>query len=449
MGKIAIISLLGEKDKGVSIPKGKYEKTGKLHFNYFNNVDDVSIHSFLDDLKKLKLEPNEVAMDLLIIASSMYGADTRISREEYGEDSWTRIIDLYIPVSDSKLWNSHKELLAEIFKFLTGDIWNITFRDRADEKLKLCPIGKLPRYKMPYKTETVCLFSGGLDSFIGAINLLDKGITPLLVSHSKSADVSPYQDACLKAISESYPKNQPSKINAFIRIPKENLINSEDNTERGRSFLFLSLGAITASALGNKSNLIVPENGLISLNLPLNTSRAGSHSTRTTHPFYFSLMQTLFDNLKLGVTLKNPFQFKTKGEMISECSKHDLVQTTSTMSCSHPSSGRWKGQTIGHCGYCVPCIIRRSSFKKSTIKDLTSYRTNILDGSQIDITKADGADIIAFKYMINRVKKQPNYLNAAIRITGSLGNDVSQYIDVYRRGIKEVEDLLSKVKLKI
>jgi hypothetical protein len=38
--------------------------------------------------------------------------------------------------------------------------------------------------------------------------------------------------------------------------------------------------------------------------------------TRTTHPYYLSLMQRLFDALQLETTITNPFEFKTKGEML-------------------------------------------------------------------------------------------------------------------------------------
>ena len=195
---------------------------------------------------------------------------------------------------------------------------------------------------MPYETDTVCLFSGGMDSFIGAINLLEKGIRPLLVGHSKSADVTPYQENCATALINQYKTIPPSRIYAFIRIPKENLFASEDHTERGRSFLFLTLGAICASTLKPKSKLIVAENGMISLNIPLTPLRTGSHSTRTTHPHYFTMMQTLLNNMNMGIEIENPYQFKTKGEMLQECGNQHLVINTETMSCSHPS-GRWGG----------------------------------------------------------------------------------------------------------
>lgn len=447
MGRIALVARVGTEDKGVSLPAGLYKKTGEVFFLSNGNKLDVSWHSFMKHLKRLKLEPSETAMDLLVLACTMYAADTRASRETYGEDGWTRIIDLFVPVENPGLWSAQQRNLEDIFKFLTGDIWTLHFRARTDKKMKLCPKGRLKSYKMPYKTNVVCLFSGGMDSFIGAIDLLEKNIRPLLVGHSKSADVSPFQKRCGDAIDAAYSSRKPERIGAFIRIPKTGILDSEERTERGRSFLFLTLGSIAASSLGSQSQLIVPENGMISLNIPLTPLRVGSHSTRTTHPNYFAMMQKLFNDLNLGVVIKNPYQFKTKGEMLRECGNSDLVRDTETMSCSHPA-GRWHGLGNIHCGYCVPCIIRQASYKASGIVDKFNYRVNIFDRAGLKIDKAEGADILAFKYMIGKVAKHPDFLIALIRATGYLGDDVQPYIDVYQRSLNEVNSLINTVRLK-
>lgn len=448
MGKIALITTLGPTDTGINISSESYLKVGTVSLFKYNNVQDISVHEFIKSLKKLKLEPSELSMDLLVIACSLYAADTRINREVYAEDSWTRMIDLFIPVSDVSFWDSQKELLQKIFRFLTGDIWTVTFRSRIDPSMQqLSPRGTLSRYGMPYNTDTVCLFSGGMDSFIGAIDLLENGVRPLLVGHTKSSDVKPYQEKCYDALANHYTTQKPERIHAFVRIPDKKLFGIEDHSERGRSFLFLTLGSICASSLQSQSKLIVPENGMISLNLPLTPLRVGSHSTRTTHPYYFKMMQQLFDSMQNGVKIINPYQFNTKGEMLLNCANRQLVIDTETMSCSHPS-GRWAGMGNGHCGYCVPCIIRRASIKAAGLQDQFNYRKDILDGSKLDITKAEGADVLAFKYMIEKVKLNPLYLTAAIRTTGPLGENVESFIDVYNRSLSEVENLLTTVLLK-
>jgi len=446
MGKLALVALVGQADTGIQLDNNNYEKVASLSFFKHTNVKDVSLHKFLFAIKQLKLEPSELAMDLLIIACTVYAADTRINRKTYAEDSWTRLIDLFIPVSDPAFWQNQRALLQRIFRFLTGDIWDVNFRERSDTSLQLSPKGNRRSYQMPYQTNTVCLFSGGMDSLIGAVDLLDHGIRPLLLGHSKSSDVTPYQKSCYTALANHYRQLPLARIHAFVRIPKENLFSSKDTAERGRSFLFLTLGAICASSLDAQSELIIPENGMISLNIPLTPLRVGSHSTRTTHPHYLGMMQELFTNMGGGVTIRNPYQFKTKGEMLKDCGNKQLIAQTDSMSCSHPS-GRFKGQGNGHCGYCVPCIIRQAAFKIAGVSERFTYRKNIFEPPGMNIRRAEGTDILAFKYQIEKIRQKPGFLTAAIRSTGPLGEDVSAYLDVYRRALDEVEDLLDPIVL--
>ncbi len=442
MGKFALITRLGPQDT-LPLTVENNAARAELKFLVSRNSSEVKLDSFFMQLKRLKLEPSEVAMDLLVIACSMYAADTRIDRAKFADDSWTREISLYIPVSDPSIWDAQKVRLEQIFRFLTGDIWTLNFRTRTGAQT-ISPRTNLSRFGMPYETNTVCLFSGGMDSFIGAINLIASGIQPLLLGHAKSADVSPNQRICEDALRAAFPEVQLKRIYAFLRIPKVNLFNSEEKTERGRSFLFLTLGGICASSLGNESNLVVPENGLISLNLPLTPLRVGSHSTRTTHPYYLSLTQELFNALQLGVTIDNPYQLDTKGEMLARCSNINLAATTKTMSCSHPA-GR-HGEGTSHCGYCVPCLIRKASFLKANTTDPHQYKVNINDPLALD-TPVKKDNIVAFKYLIEKVRRNPDYLKTLIRSTGSLGSNVDDYVSTYRRGLAEVEALLANVTL--
>src|SRR5213595_2502539 len=100
MGKLALVTKIGADDQGLVFPDEAYQRTGSVSILHNMDKHDISIDAFTNALKKLKLEPTERMMDLLAIAASMYSADTRISRADFAEDSWTRMIDLYIPVSD-------------------------------------------------------------------------------------------------------------------------------------------------------------------------------------------------------------------------------------------------------------------------------------------------------------------------------------------------------------
>ncbi|MBD2767174.1 hypothetical protein IC235_04605 [Hymenobacter sp. BT664] len=430
-----------------------------------HKVQRVSFSKLLKSLRRLHLLPTATGLDFLNVAATVYAADTCVKRHRYAADSWTRQLHLFIPVSDPALWQAQEALLAELLNFLTGDLWQLTFRLSTDS----ITVAKRPMRPSTYLTDTICLFSGGMDSFLGAMRLLQAGMRPLLVGHAKSSDVSEYRNKAATALAGRYPTLDPQLVEAYVRVgkPQENnkAIDGE-NTERGRSFLFLALGAACASALpapaaGQRKQLHIPENGFITLNLSLTPLRLGAYSTRTTHPYYLSLMQQLFDALQLETTITNPFEFKTKGEMLIESADPAFVASVDTMSCSRPATrnANLEGAGKRHCGRCVPCIIRRAALKKARLPDDNSqlradgyppYRTDIytetLHVSTSDNTPGKGEHAMSLRYLSQRARTQPNFLTAAIRLTGPL-NDPEKSLATYKSGLAEVEAVLRQVRL--
>ncbi|MHC5720555.1 MAG: hypothetical protein ACYTX0_53180, partial [Nostoc sp.] len=121
---------------------------------------------------------------------------------------------------------------------------------------------------------------------------------------------------------------------------------------------------LVANLFPGQKPLVVAENGLISLNVPLTHSRIGSLSTRTTHPHFLSLYQKILSSLGLVTSIELPYKFFTKGEMLANVKNKEVLESTAnlSMSCSHPEAGRFRqGSPSHHCGYCVPCIIRRAA----------------------------------------------------------------------------------------
>ena len=103
---------------------------------------------------------------------------TRIERAVHGQDSWTREIQLEIPVSDSELWKSQVSTIERMLKFLTGDIWEICFTSRT-----WCFSVPEEMGEKSNKYDKVSLFSGGMDSLISTINLMEDEKDTLLISH--------------------------------------------------------------------------------------------------------------------------------------------------------------------------------------------------------------------------------------------------------------------------
>ncbi|MCG7872692.1 MAG: hypothetical protein JAZ11_11380 [Candidatus Thiodiazotropha lotti] len=424
----------------------------EIHFIDGKSRLGFGLGQIVDELRKRKLYPNEEAIDLLILAGAVTAADTRISRDSESQDSWTREIDLYVPVKHRQHWESVRALLERMLHFLTGDRWRLFFRDRHKDYQALI---KAPKQPATPPFSSVCLFSGGLDSFTGAIDLLESGEAPIFVSHYWDASTSS-QLPCASSLGAKYGKLAPRHVRARIGFPNDLIKGSgPENSLRARSFLFFSLAALATSCLSEKSTIYVPENGLISLNIPLDPLRLGAWSTRTTHPFYMARWQELLEKLGFDVTLNNPYRFKTKGEMLTNCKNKSFLEdhVVETISCSSYTKGRYKKLPHGHCGYCVPCLIRRSSIDHAFGHDPTNYTiVPDLTAHTLDATRAEGENVRSFQMMINRLKEKPALARILVHKSGPLTDytdaEIDAYANVFHRGITEVGKLVEKVKVK-
>ncbi|MBM7331560.1 hypothetical protein JS562_53055 [Agrobacterium sp. S2] len=131
--------------------------------------------------------------------------------------------------------------------------------------------------------------------------------------------------------------------------------------------MFLSIGVAVAVSSGS-SSLVVPENGYTGINLPLRPNRGGALSTRSTHPDTIRRFSAVLDALGIGVTVVNPYEWMTKGEVMAKIAASTPPQGWDdtawlTLSCSK-LDGNWFGDSPNHnCGLCVPCMVRRATFR--------------------------------------------------------------------------------------
>ncbi|MBE9044311.1 hypothetical protein IQ255_07830 [Pleurocapsales cyanobacterium LEGE 10410] len=387
--------------------------------------------------KAIKL-PSSRVLDLLNLAISVYTADLKIPRR-FSEDRWTRTIVLHVPVINLTTWQKTTSSIIEMLGFLTGDRWEISFR-KNNFKPKLTINNKVE------KVSKVSLFSGGLDSLVGAIDLLEEGKRIALVGHYGAGVTNKVQETVLGELEKLYPDLIESYL-FYLQPPKSNSEGQGEPSMRSRSFLFFSLAVVVASLFTGKTPISVAENGLISLNVPLTNPRIGSLSTRTTHPYFVSLFSDFLSLLKINNLIILPYRFQTKGEMIAQTKNQDALKKTVdlSMSCSHPEAGRYQGKKPNlHCGYCVPCIIRRASLASAQLDKPSTYAIDILQDPP-DPTTETGRDLRAFEMAIERGRFY-NYRQALFDVlaTGTISSDdIEDYIDVYMRGMKEVESFLS------
>lgn len=448
MRRHSIIARLGPGDKSpVKVLQADSLSTEIRFVDGYRRLG-FGLGQMIDQLVARGLLPSETAADLAILAATITAADTRISRTSDAQDGWTREIDLYLPVEDQARWNSLASLLARTLKFLTGDHWRLFFRDR-DPKYKT--LIQRPRSLVRPGFDSVCLFSGGLDSFVGAIDLFAAGNKPILVSHYGDNSTSS-QEHCAQHLAKVYGDMRPRHVRANVRFDKNDFSHAmgDESTTRGRSFLFFALAALAASGLENEPIIYVPENGLISLNVPLDRLRVGAWSTRTTHPFYMVRWQKILDGLAIAARFENPYRFKTKGEMLADSKNQDIIQkhAVDTISCSSVTKARWLGVAPGHCGFCVPCLIRRAAMTSALRKDPTTYTIADLRARTLNSKAAEGEHVRSFQMMARRLKRRPGLEKILVHKSGPLSDytaaEVAKYADVFRRGVEEVDKVTGR-----
>lgn len=445
MNRHLILGRFGDDDRQ-RVPKAKDEVATTLQLASGKTLR-YGIGHALDDLRALGLVPSELGVDFMVLAAHVHAADTRLARASESQDGWTREIRLVVPVSDPARWTAAAEIVRRALDFLTGDRWSIGFRARP--KAFQTTTLPLPPNLLGSPYDGISLFSGGLDSLIGAIDRLEAGKTPLLVSHAAEGAVSKSQDDCYKALKQAYKANAFERLRVWMSFDG-NLVDgvAGEHTTRGRSFLFFALGVCAGTALGKEFVVQVPENGLIALNVPLDPLRLGALSTRTTHPFHIARWNELLAALGVPGSLFNPYWDKTKGEMVADCANQALLDSISaaSLSCSSPAKARWQGLPQGHCGYCLPCLIRRASLLG---RDGTTYSLPDLTARKLDTGQAEGQQVRSFQIAIARLAKRPELAPLLIHKPGSLrdvANDVDALAGVYSRGLAEVGRLLAGVR---
>ncbi len=446
MKRHLLFGRFGNADR-VEIPVAEGELGSRLEFVVSKKRLEHGIGDALDDLAKVGVFPSEIGVDLLVLAAHVQAADTRISRNSESQDGWTREIRIVVPVSDVARWNSTALLLRRLLNFLTGDRWSIGFRQRPAGFERT--VAAVPAQLIPPPFDSLALFSGGLDSLIGAIDSLEQGRTPLFISHAGDGATSDPQNKLFKVLKSKYARQNLDRMRIWMdfRGWKVRGVKSEKTT-RGRSFLFLAAGVFAGTGLEGNFTLRVPENGLIALNVPLDPLRLGAFSTRTTHPFYLARWNELLRALGVSGSVENPYWDKTKGEMAAQCANAALLATLvpKSMSCASPNKGRWLGLGREHCGFCLPCLIRRAALRGA---DRTTYTLSDLEAHELDTGHAPGQQVRSFQFAIERIQRKPGLATLLIHKPGPLSDESpaqqAALAEVYRRGLAEVAALLADV----
>ena len=159
-----------------------------------------------------------------------------------------------------------------------------------------------------------------MDSLVGAIDLTEAGRTPLFVSQIVRGDAEHQRE-----YADSVGSDNLCQWSNYIKVH-----GPSENTTRARSLLFFAFASIASCGISSPTNtkkeIYVPENGFISLNIPLSPLRISSLSTKTTHPVYMTYLQEIWNDLNMNIAIILPYKFKTKGEVLIECRNQELMR---------------------------------------------------------------------------------------------------------------------------
>ena len=380
-----------------------------------------------DEIERQRLYAAPGAWDFLSLALSVTAADLAGHRST-SPDGWTREFEMQISVNNPAFWNSKRELVQSLLGFLSTDRWNLNF---VGGGLSPGP----PKQPVLPAEDCVALLSGGLDSLIGTLDLVAGGRRPFAVSQTVRGDADK-QRQFAGAIGGGLRHLQ---INHNAEVP-----NPENPpSQRARSLIFMAYGVLAATTLkryhdGHDATLYVCENGFISINPPLTVARLGSLSTRTTHPVFLKLLQQLLDAAELRVKLKNPYQLKTKGEMLSECLDKALIKAHA---CQTTSCGRFKQFGYSHCGRCVPCMVRRAAFRTSGMSDTSKYVHSNLGKNDRDHAGFDDVRSVAMAIAEVKAGGLEPWIGTSLSTT--LLGDVTLLQEMVGRGLDELRSLFA------
>ena len=242
--------------------------------------------------------------DLLEVALAAYTADRLTKRFFKNEASGQRSFQIRMAVREPDVWNDDivSDNLRQFLNWVSGDDWSFEFIKRKSD----FTLAESETYLFGVPLQepvTVSLFSGGLDSLAGlakhALQLTDGSCVLVSgITNNRPLGAQKNQIRRIKAALKHRQVNRrPDVRHVAVRFGIDNPLDKpEEKSQRTRSVVFLALGTATAFQ-ADTDTLLVYENGLGALNLPLNESQLGVDNYRGVHPRSLRMASELFDKV--------------------------------------------------------------------------------------------------------------------------------------------------------
>ncbi len=283
-----------------------------------------------------------LVFDAMVLAGGIEFADRFRKRPS---ETWGRNLAVSIPVHDLLHWEKPEvgASLASALNFLTGDDWQISFRQRRTGE-------RLPRQQQldlnPGVRATLA-YSDGMDS--RAVNGLVRAT---------------YKSGLVLVRLGAKKKGRPQRGQPFTALPYRfsRRIHNAETSARNRGFKF-SLVSGLAAYICSANECIVPESGQGALG-PVLAPVGQTYPDYRNHPAFLERMSVFLETL-LGVRIVYSFPrlWNTKAETLAGYISlgPESADWQGTISC-------WKGSQwssidgkFRQCGACAACLLRRMS----------------------------------------------------------------------------------------
>jgi 7-cyano-7-deazaguanine synthase in queuosine biosynthesis len=393
------------------------------------SLSGFPLHHNLSRLPASPLLPDQEVQAFLLAALGVWAAD-KLQPRHAAPDAWTRELTLHLPASPE--WLPLAPRLGRLLNFLTGDDWTLKMREAPID------LGFKGEWPLDWRPDGVMLFSGGLDSLVGALDFLEAGPRLLLLSHYDFGQLAGIQQTLAAQLTHHYGPERVHHLGIRVQFPQ-----APELSLRSRSLLYLALGLTAAASFGPTTPLIIPENGWISLNPPLTWNRLGSCSTRTTHPYFLEQLTGLWRAAGLSTPLVNPYQDLTKGEMVRRCRHRELLGQLfgGSVSCARPVVSRWQRAPAGSCGYCYPCLMRRAALNVLGWDRGKDYWRDVLTEPSILAHRVRGRDLRALLLAAKTWEETPADVEARLMLGASTETVAARFLEAHRvldRGFREI-----------
>lgn len=405
-------------------------------------VPGENLRTGVEDFSATYSDITTLESDLLTLASAILACDLAFKRGE--REEIIRGIELRIPVVNFHVLDALRPELELVLWTLSHDNWSLTFTwaDGVQEAKKKWPTG----------AGSTILFSGGVDSFVGAIDLLQAGdpSETQLASHITGNPVTRQsQDDLIAHLESRFGDGVVSRRvrtggrrKGVYLFPSD---NDREETQRTRSFTFLAIAALFARRSGHSKLVVIAENGQMAIHLPLSAARIGAFSTHTAHPEFVSQATSFFSTvLGYKFDISNPYLYMTKAELVSR------LTNSSDRGILNKSVSCWRGSRVAsalnHCGQCVPCLVRRIAFESNGVV-LPEYKDDLFSKAVASLPedndgKRNLVELAEFAHAFNTQSDAVLELLFPDLICPDF--DKSKAISMYRRFAKEADCVLRK-----